>query len=127
MVDDYWQHAGKGNQQGRDHGFGTVQSRKSAFGHTERTRLMEIGSQLRGARPAVRARLLQEVDELVGDRDMTHQDIRLIATYAQHGAALDSDEGSTPAHWKTIAEITRAADVRNDSESNTVPFTATTD
>lgn len=109
-MNNYWSNTGKGNQQGRDHGFGSVQSKKSAFGHTERTRLMEIGSQLRGARPAVRARLLQEVDELVGDRDMTHQDIRLIATYAQHGAALDSDEGSTPENWKTIAEITRAVD-----------------
>jgi len=92
--------------------FGQVQSKKTAFTYTERNRLMEIGKELRSARPVVRTRLMQEAEGIVGDKELTFQDVRLISTYAQHGAARDDEQGAGREHWQAITSLSKQAETQ---------------
>ncbi|HEO9035866.1 hypothetical protein LQ759_15025 [Serratia marcescens] len=105
------QHYQKGPQSvSRSSGSGVSRSSggSSSFNHQERQMLHDLGRRMRGANANQHGVYQQAVDELIGDRELTAADARMIALYAKTGSA-DGRTGSTEwgAKWGEALEALR--------------------
>ncbi|CAI1190713.1 Uncharacterised protein [Serratia ficaria] len=66
----------------------------SSFNHQERQVLHDLGQRMRGANANQHVIYQKALDELIGDRELTGADARLVALYAKTGSA-DGCTGST--------------------------------
>jgi len=93
---------------GAGSGSRTAGSVGTSFSHQERQTLHDLGQRMRGANANQHALYQKALDELIGDREMTGADARMVALYAKTGSA-DGRTGSTEegAKWGEALEALR--------------------
>ena len=92
---------------GAGSGSRTAGSVVTSFSHQERQTLHDLGQRMRGANANQHALYQKALDELIGDREMTGADARMVALYAKTGSA-DGRTGSTEgAKWGEALEALR--------------------
>ncbi|CAI1721620.1 Uncharacterised protein [Serratia grimesii] len=86
----------------------SVRSPASAFSYQEQQTLHDLGSRMRGANANQHVIYQKALEELIGNREMTGADARLVALYAKTGSA-DGRTGSTEegAKWSEALEALR--------------------
>ncbi|WLS81263.1 hypothetical protein Q3V30_22640 (plasmid) [Erwinia pyri] len=111
---DYWHPTSKPK---RDWGFGSVQSKKTSLNPMERQRLQDIGRSLRSASGGRHQRLIEEADRLIGNRELTAADARMIALYAKSGSAAgaNGDTGISESWGEALNLLRDAQDTSPDS------------
>ncbi|MCC3733506.1 hypothetical protein LLS47_11260 [Rouxiella badensis] len=83
----------------------------SSLNYTERQTLQDIAMRMRGANKNQMPELRAALDHLIGDRDLTAADARLIAVHAAYGAA-DGKTGETGGNeqWQSIIPALKTAE-----------------
>ncbi|MFS7383520.1 hypothetical protein AB6870_15765 [Rahnella inusitata] len=83
----------------------------TAFTYVERQTIQDIAQRMRGANKNQHTELQAALNHLVGDRDLTPADARLIAVHAAYGAA-DGKTGETGGNdaWQSIIPTLKDSD-----------------
>jgi hypothetical protein len=113
ISDSFNQHYQKGPQSvARSSGSGSSRSDSSSsagssFSHQERQVLHDLGQRMRGANANQHALYQQALNQLIGERELSGADARMVALYAKTGSA-DGRTGSTEgAKWGEALEALR--------------------
>ncbi|QNK33408.1 hypothetical protein HF675_04950 [Serratia sp. JUb9] len=87
-----------------------VRSSASAFSYQEQQTLHDLGSRMRGANTNQHALYQRQLEQLIGDREITGADARLIALYAKTGSADGKTGTSTAGEWSQVLDAVRDAE-----------------
>lgn len=79
---------------GASSGSRTAGSVGTSFSHQERQTLHDLGQRMRGANAVQHGVYQQALEQLIGNRELTASDARMVALYAKTGSA-DGRTGST--------------------------------
>ncbi|MBJ2067971.1 hypothetical protein [Serratia odorifera] len=114
IADSFNQHYQKGRQSTiRKPDQGTRRTggaSKSSFSYQEQQTLHDLGSRMRGANANQHARYQRQLEQLIGDREITGADARLIALYAKTGSADGKTGASTAGEWAQVLDAVRDAE-----------------
>lgn len=92
---------------GTGSGSRTAGSVGTSFSHQERQTLHDLGQRMRGANANQHALYQKALDELIGERELSGADARMVALYAKTGSADGRTGTNEGAKWGEALEALR--------------------